>query len=285
MARRRNRAQRRGAGGIGQGAAGLIGTDFLPFRPYKPPPVPTGSYDPALDAQLGQSQRGLGDLVQDTETAGTRDTVDYASQQGDITQTRDRQFADIDRQVGLLQRGYAQLGGRQTESVNKAGVLGGGALLQAAAKRQANETIDRQPLDTQRARVGQDANTALERLALEMAPPSADSPLGGRRFQDRGTALTRAQREGSQFGIDVNAQRLFQASQAGYVPPGRGQPGGLPTNERISGTGVHTRTQRVGNVVYVYDEHGHVVSRRRARGGGRTAGVVGSGMFGGGAAF
>lgn len=243
--------------------------------------MPTGSYDPTLDAQLGQSQRGLGDLRQDTETANTRDTVDYGFQQDTLKQQRDRQFADLDRQVQALQRGYSRLGGRQTESVNAAGLLRGGAMLQAAAKRQANEVIDRQPIETARARVAEDTDQALQRLALDYAPPSADNPLGGRRFQDRTTALTRGEREGAQFGIDVNNQKLYQASQVGYVAPGRGDPGGIPRNERVTATGVHTRTQRVGGTVYTFDQHGNVIKRRPAKG---YAQVVGSG-YGAGARF
>lgn len=226
----------------------LIAGGVHGFRPYSPPPVPTGSYDPTLDAQLGQSQRGLGDLRQDTETANTRDTVDYQAQQG-----------DINRQIDQLHTGYEQLGGRQQEQANAAGLLRGGAMLQAAQKRAANEARDKVPM-----------TEALQRLALESAPPSADNPLGGRRFQDRTTALTRAEREGSQFGIDVNSQKLYQASQVGYVAPGRGDPGGMPRNEHVSATGMHTRDVRIGGTVYTYDEHGNIIGRRRVPGPGRA---------------
>lgn len=259
MARRRGSARRVGGGGFGRGAARLIGRDFLPFQPYKPPPVPSGSYDPTLDAQLGQSQRGLGDLKQDTESLNTRDTVDYGTQLGNLNQ-----------QITQLHTDYEQLGGRQQESANQAGVISGGAMLQAAQKRAANEAHDRVPLDQ-----------AKQQLAIDYAPPSAGSPLGGRRFQDRTTALTRAQREGAQFGIDVNSEKQFQASQVGYVPPGRGEPGGMPRNETVNGQGVHTRTIRSGGHVYVVDQTGRVI-RRRPRSG--YAQAVGSG-YGAGARF
>lgn len=248
------------------GQARLVGAGVHAFRPYQPPPVPSGSYDPSLDAQLGQSKRGLGDLRADTETANTRDTVDYSTMQGDVTQQRDRTLADLNSQLEAVGRSYTRLGGRQTEGANAAGLLGGGALLQAAQKRAANEAIDRKPINTAMTRTTADAAEQLQKLALDYAPASADNPLGGRRFQDRTTALTRAQREGSQFGIDVNNQKLYQASQVGYVAPGRGQPGGIPSNERVTATGLHTRTRRVGNVIYTYDQHGNILERRRLSG-------------------
>jgi hypothetical protein len=38
---------------------------------------------------------------------------------------------------------------------------------------------------------------------------------------DRGTALSRAGREDRAFGLDTAAQRLYQATQSGWVPPAR----------------------------------------------------------------
>src|SRR4051794_21920014 len=54
-----------------------------PPRP-KPPPIPSGYYDPALDAQLRAAQRGYGDFQQDTALAGTRSAADYGIQTNDI---------------------------------------------------------------------------------------------------------------------------------------------------------------------------------------------------------
>lgn len=235
-----------------------------PFAPYKPPPAPAGSYDPVLDAQLGQAQRGLGDLRTDTETANTRDTVDYGLGRDAINLSQTRGNQDLDRQVTMLQRSYDQLGRRQNEGARHQGILSGGLLMAAAAKRAANQQFDMQPLTTSRTRLTEDSDLARGRLALDLAPPSADNPLGGRRFQDRTTALTRGEREGVQFGLDVDAQKMFQASGAGYVPPGRGEKGGIPSNERIDALGQHTRTTRVGDWIITYDSTGRVVSRRRA---------------------
>jgi hypothetical protein len=205
------------------------------------PPPPTGSYDPALDAQRRAASRGLRDTVTDTGIANTRDTVDYGLNRDDVlraqtrgladlTTSRDRGFSDVDRQVAVLQRGYQTLAGQQRQQFQAHGLAYGGASLQAAAKRQANEAFDQQPLDTARARIGEDftrqsgrlgEDTGLQlgRLALDYAPPDATNPLGGRRFQDRTTALTRAQREDAAFGLDIGQEKVFQATQGGWVPP------------------------------------------------------------------
>lgn len=234
-----------------------------PFKPYKPPPAPAGSYDPVLDAQFGQAQRGLGDLRADTETANTRDTVDYGLGRDAIDLSQQRGTQDIDRNVQTLQRSYMQLGRRQNEGARHQGVVSGGLLLASAAKRAENQAIDMQPLDTARTRLGQDSDLARGRLALDFAPPSADNPLGGRRFQDRTTGLTRAEREGVNFGLDVNAQKMFQATGAGYVPPGRGENGGIPKNEFITGTGDHYRQKRVNGFDIRFNPAGKVIARRK----------------------
>jgi hypothetical protein len=214
----------------------------VPKKKWVPPPPPTGTYDPALDAQRRAASRGLRDTVADTSTANTRDTVDYglgrddifrAQTRGneDLTTSRDRGYGDVDRQIAVLQRGYQTLAGQQAQQFQAHGLAYGGAALQAAAKRQANEAFDQQPLDVARARIGEDftrqtgrlgEDTGLQlgRLALDYAPPDASNPLGGRRFQDRGTALTRAKREDTAFGLDVGAEKYFQATQSGWVPPG-----------------------------------------------------------------
>jgi hypothetical protein len=40
------------------------------FTPYKPPPIPAGYYDPALDAQRDAASRGLVNLEQDIGLQG-----------------------------------------------------------------------------------------------------------------------------------------------------------------------------------------------------------------------
>lgn len=261
---------------------------FQPFKPYQPPPLPSGSYDPALDAQVGAAGRGIGDLERDTARDDLRDRVDYGEGRDQINQGRDRGLADLDRQFGrgtedldwqssMLQRSYSQLANRQSQQINAAG-LSGGAALQAAAKRAANMAVDQRPIDTARQRLTEDTSLSRSRLeqdtawqlgqlAKDFAPPGEGGPLGGRRFQDRADALARAQRENVQFGIDVEALKAFQAGQSGYEAPGRGEPGGMPRNEFSGdelGIGPHRRIRRGGFVHYVRPD-GSVIKRKRVK--------------------
>ena len=209
---------------VGPGRAGLPGGKMVAtpapvLKPYVPPPLPAGSFDPALDAQRRAATRGLGDLEQDIQTAGVRDTVDYGLGRESIQRAQGRGNSDIDAQLAMMQRGFQRLAGQQRQSIHAAG-LGEGARLQAAARRMANETVARQPLDVARTRLNEDAALQMGQLALELAPPGTEGgPLGGRRFQDRGTQLSRAQREDVSFGLDIDAQKSFQAAQSGYDPP------------------------------------------------------------------
>lgn len=243
---------------------------FQPFKPYKPPPPPAGSYDPALDAQLGAAHRGYEDLQQDTATADLRAGVDYGLDRGDVVQRRDRGYADLGLnesrtredygwQTQMLDRSYAQLARRQAEGARASGVLSGGLALQAAAKRAENEAVDRHPLDvnfnraitdigTQRTRLGEDTDSALGRLALGYE-------RGG---QDRTSQLARAGREGAEFGQDVAAQRLYQAAQSGYVAPGP------PKGQGVTAKGTPYKDKKVGNYIYRYDKSGKIISKRKA---------------------
>jgi hypothetical protein len=194
-----------------------VARQFKPWKPYVPPKPPAGSYDPALDAQRAAAQRGLGDLTQDVETAGTRANVDYG------------------RSTELLKQAYGRLGVRQEEQAATSGVIDGGALLQAAAKRAANESTEQTGLD-----------------------------LGYQRGGiDRTTQLTRARRENTAFGLDTDAQIAFQASQAGYVPPGRGEPGGMPQAEHVTPGGRPYRSIVKGGVEYKVGPTGVPFGRRR----------------------
>lgn len=253
---------------------------FKPWTPWSSSP-PSGTYDPALDAAKGAAGRGLQDLQSDVDRQNTRDTVDYGLQRDDITRGRDRNLADLgtqltqgtedyDRNVQMLQRAYRTKAGVQGEEANSYGVLRGGAMLQAAQKRAANEAVDRQPLDTgfsrfkaQNAeavkRTGEDSDTALGRLALMMAPPDAANPLGGRSFQDRTTTLTRAERENTQFGIDTEAQKGFQAAGTGW------DPGTRPAGEFVSPTKGPWQIRDIGGIRYRVGPDGHVLSTKRLR--------------------
>lgn len=250
---------------------------FKAWDPWSSSP-PSGTFDPSLDAAAGAANRGYQDLTADSGTQDLRDTVDYGLQREDITRSRDQQLADLNqglsrgtedynRNVAMLTRAYQVKGNVQKQQENAYGVLAGGAALQAARKRAANEATDRQPLDTSLSRLQQDtstgvertntaADTALGKLALMMAPPDAANPLGGRSFQDRATALTRGGRENAQFGIDTEAQKSFQAAGTGW------DPGTRPRGQFVSPDGKPYEVKVVGNIKYRVDPQGHVLSKQ-----------------------
>jgi hypothetical protein len=115
-------------------------------------------------------------------------------------------------------------------------------------------------LDTAQTRLGEDTNLRLGDLALKLAPPDENNPFGGRAFQDRTTQLTRARRENTQFGIDTEGQRDYQAAGAGWTPPE------MPKNEFIDpATGQHRQLQVHGNQTVAIDQSGRVLWRRPRR--------------------
>lgn len=253
------------------------------FTPYDPT-VPAGSYDPGLDSALQAAQRGLQDTTVDTQTAQQRGLVDYGLANDAITLGRDRSLADLgqsrDRGVqdlgtaraqegqdytqnlGLLTRQFGQLGNQQRQSAIAHGVVHGGSLLQAAAKRSANQAIQQQPLDQAHSRflasndlagqrLQQDYGTQSGRVTADATNQLGQSSLAYQRGNsDSILALTRAAREGSQFGIDTQTQKLFQASQAGYVAPQR------PSNEFTTAAGAPYRVIMVGGKKVRVDQFG-----------------------------
>lgn len=271
-----------------------VSQGFVPFQVQAPPP---GLYDPSIDAQVGAGNRGLGDLQQDTNTQNLRDTTDYGLGHDAIMRTYDRGTQDLGVQQGELntarQRAaenygqstqdlgtqYGRQADAQRQAQSRAGVTwGSGAMAQALGKRGANQAHDQAGLNTSYARTvqdqavaqgrldtagtraGEDRDLSLGDLALKLAPPDAGNPLGGRSFQDRTTALTRAQREGVALGLDATAQRAYQAAGAGWVPPVG------PSNEFTDAEGNPYQVRTAGHQVVAYDPSGRALWRRARKG-------------------
>ena len=188
-----------------------LGQFLNPPSPPQPPAPrpPAGYYDPALDAQLGASRRGIGDLRQDTELANARAAQDYTFGKEGVEQQASRDLWGVGRQVDVLNRGYQQLARRQSEGNRVAGVMSPGMLAKQMRIRAANQQFDMVPLTAQQAWINQDQDRAVGRLGLDY----------GRGVIDRGSVLDRGEREHTQFGLDVGEQMRYQATQAGWVPP------------------------------------------------------------------
>lgn len=203
-----------------------------PFTPFvQPARPPAGLYDPGLDSQEAAATRGYQDLTADTGTANTRASDDFTLAQNRIQQQAGNSFSDLltsrtrgledyNTQTGERSRQYANLGISQADAAGAAGLAGGGAGVQAALKRQANQGREQGFADQALQRFTTDNSTARSRTQTAESNALADAALGyGRGAEDRGTALTRAGRENTLFGGDVAAQRFYQATGTGWEMP------------------------------------------------------------------
>ena len=175
------------------------------------PRPPVGSYNPDLDAAERAAGRGVTQLQQDTALGLRRAGEDYGFSRDDLNLGLTRGEQDYTTNTQALARSFNILAGRQQEGANAAGVLRGGAMLQAAAKRKENQGIQQAGLDTGINRLREDTRTGLGRLDVNY----------NRQVTDFGTAQTRAQDENRFYGGDIAAQRYWQASQpgSGWTPP------------------------------------------------------------------
>jgi hypothetical protein len=252
--RRRGRVQARlvpqgQGGGIRGRRAPNAGRSFTPFQaPTRPP---TGTYDPVLDAQERASQRGLADLVADTDLNRTRSASDYAVglgelgrqvgyQRSDMNLGLQRTVADHANAIGGIQRDFRNLGTAQAQQSAAQGVSRGGTVLAAAMKRAENEAITRAPVDLALGRYQQDYGTNMQRLTENEQFQRGQLGSQYQRYgEDLTTGLSRARRETTQFGLDTAESRFFQAQQSGWEAPTR--PGAEhrrgPVTYRVRGQG------------------------------------------------
>ncbi len=79
---------------------------YKPWNPFTTPKPPSGSYDPALDAALGASNRGLRDIRFDRLQGDSRALADYGTGLGQIAQSRARLGEDAATARGGAERGY-----------------------------------------------------------------------------------------------------------------------------------------------------------------------------------
>jgi hypothetical protein len=190
-----------------------------PAGPWVPPPLPTGSYSPVRDVETQEATRGLGQLEGEVGTAQSRDTADYATQKAEIEKTAGQQTEDFNRAQQALAQSFQRLGAQQQQGANRAGVLSGGALLQAAMKRAANEGQQSAVQKTNYARQQEGTQIELAKLARELAPAEGANPLGGRQEQDLLTKLTNAQANNAFFGESQQRLAGQEAAERGYVAP------------------------------------------------------------------
>lgn len=217
------------------------------FEPYKAPErPPAGTYDPSLDYQQDQAQRGYEDLQADTARDLERGSNDYTLASGqvgyqtgsalaDLMQRRSRGDEDAAASTAERQRQYAIQAARQREAANAAGLLGSsGWDEQAAGIRGANQAREQGAQDLAVGRQNADLSLAGERTQYAGAQQQGQLDLGwGRATADAQQTLQRAGRENTFFGQATNAARMYGATSSGLWEPPQKPPG----ERRIAGTG------------------------------------------------
>jgi hypothetical protein len=189
--------------------------DYVPpygGGPWTPAPsvIPAGAYNPIQDIEVRAGQRTLENTLADLATKNSRAESDLTLSEGDIQRQEKEQGEDHAHALATLALNYQRLGGRQTEAARAAGVSRGGALLQAAAKRAANQKRDTEPIDQAYQRALEGDHRALARLVLARQRESEDSATAG----------SRAEREQGQYALDTRAVEAREATANGYIDPG-----------------------------------------------------------------
>ncbi len=110
-----------------------------PQSSWTAPPLPGGSFNPSRTIETEEADRGLGQLGEGNATKLSELNANTATSENEVTRDEGIQTAAFQKAQEQLKESYKNLGNRQGEQANAAGVLSGGALLQAAAKRAANE--------------------------------------------------------------------------------------------------------------------------------------------------
>lgn len=201
----------------------------VPGQPAAPGPgplvLPAGYVNPQRGIEVEEGNRGLSQLKGEAGTTSTRDFTDYGTALAQLGQREANEQADLNTNLATIKKGYTQLASSQEQADNAAGAVSGGALLQAAAKRGANETTDVGAQNTSYARQQQADQQSRAQLALELAPPPEPGSLdpsvlaqGGRKYQDLGTSLQNAGLNNAFF--DESQARLGgqEAAENGYTP-------------------------------------------------------------------
>lgn len=198
-----------------------------------------GTYNPAIQQKAESEKRGEEDTLQNigteqhftehdfhrsltkirTDTARERQKlgIDYGRgvqkigyQQADTERTAKRSGEDFQTRLGDIARQFGELGHRQGEASNAAGVNDAGTAAASAAARGRNQGISEAPIHTAQGRLGEDLTTALERIGTARGQLTQDYGIAGKQLNqnrdyERQGVRTQAGRE--LFGDTRKEQR------------------------------------------------------------------------------
>lgn len=254
--RRRRRPPRAFVGG-GTAAGRPSPNPSTPTTALPQPPFLT--YNPEIEAKRRAAQRGLEDTEENVRTklhfgktdllqalrnikVGTsrsradinrksaRTGEELNNKESDLRTQSTRTNQDFDSQLANIGRQFAQLGQRQREGANAAGVLDAGTQAAGQAARSQNQALAEAPVNTARQRAGEDLYTALSRIGAARGQLASDTEISLRRLnQDRnrerllsrrefgrtkfegGREVGRARREQKIGDIDLLTQEIYAA--------------------------------------------------------------------------
>jgi hypothetical protein len=235
---------------------GSGGTVAPPHPKGNVPPAGTGSagglsippfltYDPAIEAQRRAAERGLEDTEAQIKTeghfAGTklheamrnlRRTTHYKRtdigtsfqrgsqklgyEEADTRKKAQRTGEDFQTRLNDIARQFGELGHRQGEASNAAGVLDAGTGAASAAARNRNQGFAEAPIHTAQGRLGEDLMTALSRIGVSRGQLAEDRGRSlGRLKQDTTVSRRAARREyGQQAFLRNRKQEEARREQA-----------------------------------------------------------------------
>jgi hypothetical protein len=215
----------------GRGASGGLGSIPSPAAAQSPV-IPFGDYDPIRDIEIAEGKKGSAQALSalekkkeygedDFSTSKLEDERQQGNSLSEIGTTRTRQQEAGKVALERLAESYKKLGVKQEEGANAAGVINGGALIQAAMKRAGNEGLakstDQKALNQQL----EDDTTKETRLK-----ESGESALGKLlRESERGlsedtTGISNQEANEQTFGEGINSLKAYEAAhEHGYVVP------------------------------------------------------------------
>jgi hypothetical protein len=173
------------------------------------PPIPPDFYNPERQVALEQGQEQGRQTLEDIGTKRTRGESDYTLGVGETNREIGERDEGRQRALAQLQQSYARLGGQQEEQANSAGVLRGGALLQAAAARAANQGKANEG-------VNREADTAIAALRRHLGDLALTHQREG---EDLTQGEGRTEQGLEQLGLRTGRLETSEAVANGYVAP------------------------------------------------------------------
>lgn len=217
-----------------------------PWTPWSAQPIPTNYYNPSRDVEEAAGKRGAEDTLNEIGTNRGYAESDYTEGQEKIGRERGQQNQDYQNALSTLAESFKRLGVRQGESANAAGLFSGGALLQAAAKRSANEGVKKKPLEETHTRQEEADNLGLAQL----------TQAHQRLLEGLGTKQEITERENKQSQVDANYLKDKEAALNGYEPSVK------PANQYTTKGGQVYHTISHGNEWWDVTPQGQVIKKR-----------------------